>query len=130
VNINPVFGFVKLVRFSWSTAAILIKKKCVQIKWSDQNDDEEFNEDFDQEDNDICEISEENVKKEASKTKPAKPKPSKKHAAAVLNEKNNSTILNFFQKPQKRTITTANSTITDITSQFFVNKNLKFCTNL
>ena len=30
-NLNNVFGFVKLVRFSWSTAAVKLKKSCVSI---------------------------------------------------------------------------------------------------
>lgn len=32
-NLNNVFGFVKLVRFSWSTASLKIKKSCVAVKW-------------------------------------------------------------------------------------------------
>ncbi|RMZ95687.1 ribonuclease H2 subunit A [Brachionus plicatilis] len=41
-NLNNVFGFVKLVRFSWSTAGIKVKKSCVAVKWPDafdENDD-------------------------------------------------------------------------------------------
>lgn len=32
-NLDSVFGFVKLVRFSWSTAGLKVKKSCVAVKW-------------------------------------------------------------------------------------------------
>jgi ribonuclease H2 subunit A len=32
-NINKVFGFTKLIRFSWSTAAKKIQQSCVSITW-------------------------------------------------------------------------------------------------
>lgn len=31
--IDEVFGFTKLVRFSWSTASQIIDKKCIEVKW-------------------------------------------------------------------------------------------------
>ena len=35
-NINKVFGFPTIVRFSWQTAKILIENQCVNVKWSDE----------------------------------------------------------------------------------------------
>ena len=95
-------------------------KSCCQIKWEDTDEDEVFNEEFDQEEN-----TEENEK---PKRKAAvKPKGNKKLNAAVAREKNNSSLLSFFQKPQKRNITTVNSA--DVTSTFLTSRKLKFCTS-
>jgi hypothetical protein len=32
-TLDPVFGFVKLIRFGWSTCSNKLHKSCVQIKW-------------------------------------------------------------------------------------------------
>lgn len=124
-NINPIFGFVKLIRFGWSTAAVIIKKNCVQIKWPDLLDEDEvFDDEFDQED---ANDTEEN---KPIKTKAAKPKGSKKLNAAVAKEKNNSSLLTFFQKPVKRNIDSTTTAVDDkIVSNFIQNRKLKFCTS-
>lgn len=33
-NIDPVFGFPKLVRFSWSTAQKILDENAAQVDWS------------------------------------------------------------------------------------------------
>uniref|UniRef100_A0A1I8H6I6 Ribonuclease n=1 Tax=Macrostomum lignano TaxID=282301 RepID=A0A1I8H6I6_9PLAT len=38
--IDPVFGFPQLVRMSWSTAAVLMEKHCVPLRWPDDDEDE------------------------------------------------------------------------------------------
>ena len=127
-NINQVFGFVKLIRFSWSTAATKLHKSCVQIRWNDGDGDEVFDEDFDQNEIDLTEENDRSAIKPTKKSA-AKPKSSKKLAAAVVKEKNNSSLLSFFQKPsQKRTISASNS-CADIVSHFMLNNKLKCCTH-
>ena len=32
-NVDKVFGFPQFVRFSWSTADIIIHKNCVRVNW-------------------------------------------------------------------------------------------------
>lgn len=120
-NINKVFGFTKLIRFGWSTAAVIIKKSCVQIKWSDFDEDEVFDEEFD---NPELENDEAKPKRKVA----AKPKSNKRLNAAVANEKNNSSLLTFFTKPaQKRAITTDSNI--EVVSHFLKNRSLKICIN-
>lgn len=123
-NINNVFGFVKLVRFSWSTAFNKLKKSCVAVKWNDLDDDLE-------EAHDETEDTEENIddkQKPAKKLRqPTKAKPAKL-AFATANEKNNSSLLNFFQKSQKRPSSSSES-YTAIISKYMNDRSLKFCTN-
>ncbi|XP_059468312.1 ribonuclease H2 subunit A isoform X2 [Neocloeon triangulifer] len=38
-NIDSIFGFPQLVRFSWSTADKIIEEKCVTVEWSDDEDE-------------------------------------------------------------------------------------------
>lgn len=42
-NIDPVFGFPSIVRFSWSTAEHIVKKECVRVDWLDDDDEESSN---------------------------------------------------------------------------------------
>lgn len=127
-NINNVFGFVKLVRFSWSTAAVKVKKMCVQVKWSDLDDDG----DNDNEEEDAEEESEENAEAKPVVKKsraPSKAKPAKL-AAATANEKNNSSLLSFFQKSQKRSMSSSTDSVcTEIVSKYMNSRHLKFCAN-
>ncbi len=39
-NIDPVFGFPQLVRFSWSTSDQLLKSKGVPVEWEDTEEQE------------------------------------------------------------------------------------------
>lgn len=32
-NIDPVFGFPSIVRFSWSTAELVLKNNAAQVDW-------------------------------------------------------------------------------------------------
>ena len=70
------------------------------------------------------------VKKE-SKKPPAKQQTKSKLDIKVANEKNNNSLLNFFQKTtqQKRTHTLANGStcIPDIVSHFMISRKLKIC---
>lgn len=38
-NLDPVFGFPQIVRFSWSTADKILKEKCAPVEWEDVDDD-------------------------------------------------------------------------------------------
>ncbi|XP_060853802.1 ribonuclease H2 subunit A [Rhopalosiphum padi] len=40
-NIDPIFGFPSIVRFSWSTAELVLKNNAAQIDWSDEEEDED-----------------------------------------------------------------------------------------
>ncbi|XP_050399804.1 ribonuclease H2 subunit A [Patella vulgata] len=40
-SLDKVFGFTQFVRFSWSTAALIIEKEGVQVRWEDDDDEEE-----------------------------------------------------------------------------------------
>jgi hypothetical protein len=103
---------------------LLPKISCSQIKWADADGDEVFNEEFDQDED------EENMKSTAKK-KPAavKPKSTKKLKEAVAKEKNNGSLLSFFQSPsQKRTATATAALDVEVTSSFMVTRGLKFCT--
>ena len=40
-NLDPVFGFPQLVRFSWSTASTIVEKNGVPVHWEDEDEDEE-----------------------------------------------------------------------------------------
>ncbi|XP_046999958.1 ribonuclease H2 subunit A isoform X1 [Schistocerca americana] len=40
-NIDPVFGFPQLVRFSWSTADKILQENAVQVEWEEEDDDAE-----------------------------------------------------------------------------------------
>jgi hypothetical protein len=93
------------------------------------NDDE--NNEYSHDDND--EEAEENEeghkskpKKEVKKTAAKKPS---KLSVAVASEKNNSSLLNFFQKSQKRTLNEANDSCKEIVSYFFTSRKLKICTS-
>lgn len=100
---------------------MIVRKSCSQIKWSDDDGAETFDEDFDQED-------EENGTAKAKKRPAAtKPKSAKKLKDAVAKEKNNGSLLSFFSSPsQKRTIASAQNE--DVISSYMKNNNLKFCT--
>jgi ribonuclease H2 subunit A len=39
-NLDPVFGYPTLVRFSWSTCQEKLDSKAVSIKWADEEDDD------------------------------------------------------------------------------------------
>jgi len=39
-NIDPVFGFPQLVRFSWSTSEQILKTKGVAVEWEDADEQE------------------------------------------------------------------------------------------
>ena len=39
-NIDPVFGFPQLVRFSWSTSEQILKTKSVMVEWEDTEEQE------------------------------------------------------------------------------------------
>ncbi len=94
---------------------------CVQIKWSDfQDEDEVFDENFDNEEND-------EVTKETKNTA-RKPKSNKKLNSAVSGEKNNSSILAFFTtKPtNKRAIDVTSNCAVDNVPFIFTSKRLHF----
>ncbi|KAJ3056947.1 Ribonuclease H2 subunit A [Rhizophlyctis rosea] len=38
-NIDPIFGFPRLIRFSWSTCDKLLEDKAVAVKWADDDDE-------------------------------------------------------------------------------------------
>lgn len=40
-NVEPVFGFPSVVRFSWRTCAKILEIKCYSVKWLDEEDDKE-----------------------------------------------------------------------------------------
>ncbi|CAG8464919.1 3194_t:CDS:10 [Ambispora leptoticha] len=37
-NLDPVFGFPRIVRFSWTPCDLLLKKKAVKVRWPDSED--------------------------------------------------------------------------------------------
>jgi ribonuclease H2 subunit A len=39
--IDPVFGYSQFVRFSWSTADVILRSKACPVSWEDDDDDEE-----------------------------------------------------------------------------------------
>lgn len=39
-NIDPVFGFPQLVRFSWSTADKILQENAVQVEWEEEEEDD------------------------------------------------------------------------------------------
>lgn len=88
------------------------------------------------EQDDVIEDTEENekgdgvkkvVKKEAKK--PVRNNKQSKLSVATVGDKNNTSLLNFFQKSsQKRTLATANSSF-DIISHFLASRKLKICKN-
>lgn len=39
-NLDKVFGFPQFVRFSWSTANVMIQKSCVPVQWEDDDENE------------------------------------------------------------------------------------------
>ena len=125
-NLDPIFGFTKLIRFAWSTASNKLAKSCVTVEWSDKVD--EGDDDCVVEENENEEDAEEKkpVKKEAKK--PAAKNQKSKLDMAVASERNNSSLLNFFQKSaqQKRTVNSANGCV-DVTSHFLLNRKLKVC---
>ena len=92
------------------------------------------NDNFDDEDDDaiaeVVEDGEENEEKpKATKKETKKPiKQKTKLQLATAQEKNNSSLLSFFQKPQKRPIIDTYSNV-DVVSNFLLNRNLKFCTS-
>ncbi|XP_033126426.1 ribonuclease H2 subunit A-like isoform X2 [Anneissia japonica] len=40
-NIDKVFGFPSVVRFSWSTASFILDEKAVKVFWDDEDEDED-----------------------------------------------------------------------------------------
>lgn len=38
-NLDPIFGFTQLVRFSWSTANKILQEKAVKVEWSDEEEE-------------------------------------------------------------------------------------------
>lgn len=98
-------------------------KFCFRVDNGDE-DNEYVHDDNDEE-------VEENEEGQKSKPKKEVKKPAKKPsklAAAVASDKNNSSLLNFFQKSQKRTINEANELCKEIASHFLINRKLKICT--
>jgi len=130
--INPVFGFTKIVRFSWSTAAVLMDKKCVAVKWADLDEDDDVTVLSDDED------SEENRITTAKKAKkPESKKPANKNtkiSQATAKEKNNSSLLSFFgAKAQKRSAVKILTDLVDFNTvkcEFMVEIDTKFATAL
>jgi hypothetical protein len=108
--LDPVFGFVKLVRFSWSTAFNIIDKKCVQVKWFDN---------FELPVNDESSTGENEAKKSKKKQQSIK-KP--------LATKSDGSILNFFQQKtaQKRNLS-QNEPSTNTASQYLTSRKIKYC---
>ncbi len=41
-NYDPVFGFPRVIRFSWSTAATFIEENCVPFTWEEYLNDTEI----------------------------------------------------------------------------------------
>jgi len=39
-NVDKVFGFPQLVRFSWSTCETILDKQCVKVTWDDEDDED------------------------------------------------------------------------------------------
>lgn len=39
-NVDRVFGFPSFVRFSWSTAKLIMEEKAVEVRWNDDDDDD------------------------------------------------------------------------------------------
>ena len=39
--LDPLFGFPRIVRFSWSTASKILEDKALLVEWEDDDDDEE-----------------------------------------------------------------------------------------
>jgi hypothetical protein len=137
-NLDKVFGFVKLVRFSWSTAGNKLQKSCVSIRWPDGSEEgnEEITLDDDEENEQDCVevLAKSAVKKEPTNAKkqPAGKQQTAK-ASKMPTEKNNSSILSFFGKSaqQKRAANSTSEndlTNADIVSHFLVNRKLKPCT--
>lgn len=91
---------------------------CFRPDAFDENDDG---------DDEIIDCTEENEQGGKKETRKSKAKQSKL-ASAVANDKNNKSILNFFQKPQKRSLASTNSGC-DILSGFLSSRKLKLCKN-
>ena len=99
------------------------------------DNDDESNEyvhgdnDEEAEENEIDEDSKAKTKKPVKKSV-GTPKSSRqtKLAFATATDKNNATILNFFQKSQKRPLNETKS-CTEIASLFLLNRKLKICTH-
>ena len=97
-----------------------------------EEDEDEDDDVVEVEDNDvICEDAEENEPASTRKSTRAK-KPSNKPtklSMAVAGEKNNSSLLSFFQKTQqKRTVdSSASSNLTEIVSHFMLQRKFKVC---
>lgn len=41
-NVDPIFGFPNVVRFSWSSCAELLREKCVPVVWNDRGNDDDL----------------------------------------------------------------------------------------
>ena len=37
-NVDPIFGFPQLVRFSWSTVSLILKTKGVKVEWEEEDE--------------------------------------------------------------------------------------------
>jgi len=46
--LDPVFGYTRLVRFSWGTTKKILKAQTVQVEWGDDDDEEEEGEEGDE----------------------------------------------------------------------------------
>ncbi|KAJ8025959.1 Ribonuclease H2 subunit A [Holothuria leucospilota] len=40
-NLDPVFGFPRFIRFSWSTASTIMDKKAAVVEWEDEDEEDE-----------------------------------------------------------------------------------------
>lgn len=40
-NLDPVFGFPRFIRFSWSTASTIMDKKAAAVEWEDEDEEDE-----------------------------------------------------------------------------------------
>lgn len=103
---------------------VFLKKKLKYIIFFNRPDAFDDNEDGDDEILDCTEENDQLVKKETKKNKSKQ----SKLASAVANDKNNKSILNFFQKPQKRPLPRENYGC-DILSGFLLSRKLKLCIN-
>lgn len=101
---------------------MLIKLKLVDF--FNRPDAFDENEDGDDEIVDCTEENDQIIKKETKKSKLKQ----SKLASAIASDKNNKSILNFFQKPQKRPLPRENLG-GDILSGFLLSRKLKLCKN-
>ncbi len=87
----------------------------------EENDDDLGNEGSENEGDEEAAKKKEQVKRAPKNAKT-------KLSMATANEKNNSSLLNFFQKSaQKRSLSSLSNTADLVSSHFLTNRNLKFC---